>query len=325
MHVIISMGLAVLIWSLYPVAASIGLQSTSSAQLIFMAYLFAAIGAPLLAFIYLYQQKLIQKAFTIQKTLPPQAYIIIITSGIVGVLCHGSFIFALTLANKGGVSLLYESWPVFAIIATPFLMKKTWKDVSLKEFIISLIALVGVAIIILSDDSVSFYKNEQRFLSDTMNYNALGGYILAFIGAYMLALVVITKGVYSEDLKDDFGASMISEMINRVICITIISAVFLLTDIDIVETGMHLAAPFFVGFIVFVVGGALYTYSLLASTTPTFHILNYFVPVLAVIWLWIAGETTVNSGLFIGGGVVLACNAYLVWTGLKKDLPSAQA
>ena len=154
MPVFISMSIAVLIWSLYPLAASIGLETMTSLEMILIVYLFSGLGALLMGGFYLWQTGLLKQSLTIRSTLPKQSYISIIVSGIAGVLCHGFFIVSLSMAHKGGVSLLYESWPVIAVVATPFLMKKTWKEVSLKEFMISLVALVGVAIIILSDNDV---------------------------------------------------------------------------------------------------------------------------------------------------------------------------
>lgn len=318
MKLILAMSAAVLIWSLYPLGVATGLQSMSSVEMILIVYIIAGFGATALTLGYLAKNKLIKPALEIRKTLDRKAYIIIITSGIVGVLCHAFFIFALTLANKGGVSLLYESWPVLAIIATPFLMKKTWKEVSLREFMVSLIALVGVGVIILSDEKIGFSFGKDDLLK--ADFTAIGGYILAFAGAYMLALVVITKAAFSEyfeGLNDTLGATLIGEMLSRILCVIVILTLFVTFNIKVTESNIDWAACFFIGFVVFVLGGALYTYALLLSTSPTIHVLNYFVPVLAVIWLWLAGEATVNTGLFIGGGIVTLCNIYLLVVGRK--------
>jgi drug/metabolite transporter (DMT)-like permease len=316
MPVLVSMSFAILLWSLYPLAATVGLKSMSTSQMIVLVYFFAGIGAPLLALLYLWHKGLIKKAWGIQKKLSVNAYLIILVSGIAGVLCHGFFIIALTLANKGGVSLLFESWPVMAIIATPFLMKKTWKEVSLKEFIISLIALAGVAIIILSDEAIDID------LSQEMEFKALIGYMLAFVGAYMCAIVVVTKGTYSEyfnALKDNFGSTLISEMTSRLICFVIIIIGVVIIQPDITSGDVKLLPTIFIGVGVFTIGSALYTLSLLKSSSPTIHTLNYLVPVIAVIWLWLAGATQVNTGLFIGGFIVLFCNAYLIYASRKAN------
>lgn len=323
MNAVTSMGMAVLIWSLYPLGVTIGLKSMGSIELILIVYLIAGIGATGLALIYLAQRKILTKALDIQRTLNARAYAIILASGVVGVLCHGFFILALTLANKGGVSLLYESWPVLAVVATPFLMKKTWKEVSFIEFMVGIIALIGVAIIIFSDPSVNLPSSKKSMVSDTMDFATLGGYILAFAGAYMLALVVITKGMYAEyftGLSDTFGATIYTEMLSRIICVFVVLGIFLFMDIRIDQSSIHWKSVIFVGFIVFVLGGALYTHALLSSQSPTFHILNYFVPVFAVIWLCLAGEAEVNAGLFIGGAIVTVANIYLVYAGRKAKL-----
>lgn len=330
MYALFSMLTAVLIWSLYPLAAAYGLQTMTSFEMIFIVYFFAGFGALLVAYYSLRSNNLLSKAWEIQKTLDKRAYIIIIVSGISGALCHSFFILSLTLANKSGVSLLYESWPIIAVIAAPFLMKKTWKDVSLKEFLISIVALIGVAIIILSDKEIQIFSSDSKILNETMNYHALGGYILAFVGAYLCAILVITKGAYSEyfrSLNDDMSTTFISEAVSRTISMILMTIIFILMKGQLEFSNIHWEASFFIGFMVFVVGGAFYTYSLLNSDNPTIQIIYYFVPVFAVVWLWIAGEASINSGLFIGGAIVLFSNLYLYHIGRKKDLlvqPSAQ-
>lgn len=314
------MCLSVIIWSLYPLAATIGLKTMGSFEMILVVYYFSGAGAILLAFFYLWQSKLLKQSIEIQKTLHKTAYIPIIVSGVSGVLCHSFFIIALTLAHKGGVSLLYESWPIIAVVATPFLMKKRWKEVSFKEFLVSIIALVGVAIIILSDEGIGLTMAKTHSLSDSVDYTALGGYILAFAGAYMCAILVVTKGTYSENfktLKDDFAASIISEVFSRLISMVLMLIAFVFLHQKLDFGSIHWASTFFIGFVVFVVGGALYTISLLKADRPTIQIIYYFVPVLAVVWLWLAGESSVNAGLFIGGAIILISNLYLDFASRK--------
>ena len=318
MKVFLSMAASVLIWSLYPLAATIGLKTMTSAQMIMVVYFFSGFGALILAAHYLWIGKKFSSAMTIAKTLPSNAYLTILVSGIAGVLCHASFIIALGMANKGGVSLIYESWPIIAVVATPFMMRKEWKEVNLREFIVSLIALAGVAIIILSDKEVSF--GSENTPSEETDFFSLAGYILAFAGAYLCAIHVVTKGVFSEYFKgihDDFGTTFISEAVSRMLSLIFMLGGFALFSQHMSFVDINWIPAFFIGFVVFVVGGALYTYSLLNATSPTVHILYYFVPVFAVVWLWAGRETEVNAGLFIGGAIVLACNIYLFYASRK--------
>lgn len=318
MPVLLSMATAVLIWSLYPLAATIGLEQMSSLQMIVIVYFFSGIGALLMGGFYLFQNGSLKQALVIQRNLKPRAYGPIIVSGIAGSLCHTFFIIALTLADKGGVSLLYESWPIIALIATPLLMKKGWKEVSFKDFAVSLIAMCGVAIVIFSDQDIDLTLHSSNILSEKPDYSSLGGYILAFVGAYMCAVLVVTKGVFSENfnsLNDDFGSTLISEIFSRSISMILMLGIFFMFDEPMGFSTIHWPSTFFIGFMVFVVGGALYTYALLQSDTPTIHVMYYFVPVGAVVWLWCAGEATVNIGLFIGGAVIVGSNIYLYFSG----------
>jgi len=318
MPALLSMSLSVLIWSLYPLAVTLGLDTMTSMQMIFVVYLFSGFGALFLGAHYLWQSGTLSHAIQIQKNLPRRAYFPIIISGLAGILCHTFFIIALGMADKGGVSLLYESWPIIAVVATPLMMRKRWKEVSLVEFVVSIIALIGVAIIILSDDSIDFGLNNSKILTAETDYTSLIGYILAFSGAYMCAILVVTKGVYAENFKemnDDMGATIISEVFSRGISMILMLIAFFFFKEQLSFEAINWPATFYVGFVVFVVGGALYTYSLLRSDTPTLHIMYYFVPVFAVVWLWVANETTINFGLFIGGGIIVACNIYLYFAG----------
>lgn len=318
MPVLISMSLAVLIWSLYPLAATLGLKTMGSLEMITIVYFFSGFGALLLGGHYLWQKEIFHKTWHILQKLPSKAYVTIAISGIAGVLCHGFFILSLTMANKGGVSLLYESWPVIAVVATPFLMRKQWKEVSLQEFVISLIALAGVAMVILSDPEINL--GHSKSLSDSMDMTSLGGYILAFAGGYMCAVLVVTKGVFAEyftGLQDTPAAVIISEIFSRLISMVLMFIAFLFLDTNFEFSSIHWESTFYIGFIVFVVGGALYTFSLMETDRPTIHILYYFVPVLAVFWLWVAGEATINKWLVIGGGIITACNIYLYFAGRK--------
>ena len=314
------MSLAVLIWSLYPLAASVGLQTMSSLDMILIVYFFSGFGAIFITLFYLWKNKLFKQAINIQKELSFNAYIPIVISGVAGILSHAFFIISLTLANKAGVSLLFESWPIIAVIATPMLMKKRWKEVSGKEFLIGVVALMGVAIIILTDDNLQFTSDS---ITSSFDYYSLGGYILAFAGAYMTAVLAVTRGTYSEffkPLKDDIAASLISELFSRTISMFFISIVFIYLKDDLYVPNIDWGITAFIGLIIFVGGGALYTFALLKTNRPTIHIMYYFVPVLAVIWLWIAGESEINAGLFIGGAIIVVCNLYLFIAGRNAPL-----
>lgn len=316
------MGLTVLIWSLYPLAATIGLETMGSLELLMTVLVVASISALILSYCYLYKKRSLNNAIEIHKSLTPHAYSMILLSGFAGVLSHVFFYIALNLSHKGGVSLIYDAWPIIAVIAAPFLMKRQWKEVSLKEFLVTFIALIGVGFIIFADENISFNLPVTEF-SKSVNYTALGGYILAFAGGYMVAMVGISQGViaeYFKDLNDDFGATLIAQAWGRTL--SVIIGTILYTTMAEPHSGLdiHWGAVIFIGLGVFIFGGTLFTYTLLKASSPTISIAYYFVPVLAVIWLWVTGQTNVNAGLFIGGALIVGANIYLYFAGRKAKL-----
>ncbi len=322
----VSMFIAIILWSLYPLVTSKALETMVSWDLIIAVMAAAYIGALLIAIPYLKHKKILGKAINIQRNLPSKAYVMLALSGISGVLCNSFFFWALDLAHKGGVSLLYEAWPVIAVIASPMLMRKAFKEVNFKEFLIAIIALVGVAIIILSDKEINFNVLSNN-LSQSPDYSVIGGYILAFAGAYMVAINAVSQAAYSEffsDLKDDFGATLINQVMGRGVSMIFAFILYLIFTDSSSSFVVDWPPVIFIGFGILILGTSFYTFGLLKSDKPTIHILYYFVPLLAVIWLWMAGETTISLGLVVGGAIILGSNVYLAYANRNKaPLPVA--
>jgi len=320
MPVFLSIGLAIIFWSLYPLAASYGLESMNNWDIILSILVVAAISATAFTLIHLSRKNLLNQAIKIGENLPKEAYIMALISGVTTVLVHTFFLWALYFAHKGGVTLLFESWPIIAVIATPFLMKRSWQSVSGKEIVVSFVALLGVGIVVLSDKSIDFNFN-QKYLADFVDYTVLGGYILALLGAYMSAISIVSQAALAEyfhDLKDDFSASIVVQIPVRLISVILALGLFIaLRDLSepIVISWLPVIC---IGFFTLTLGASLYSYSLLRTSSPTMHILYYFVPILAIIWLWLAGQTTLNIGLAIGGAIITLCNIYLSYAGRAK-------
>ena len=74
---------------------------------------------------------------------------------------------------------------------------------------------------------------------------------------------------------------------------------------------IHWGASVYIGLIVYVIGGALYTYAIINTDRPSIHVMYYFVPIAAVVWLGFAGQATIGVGIIVGGLFVLVANIYL--------------
>lgn len=322
MSAMLSMCFAVIAWSLYPLAAVMSLKTMTGLELVLVTTFFSAIGITIIALVRFIRRNKLAEIIQKHKELEKSTYITILISGITNVVCHACFFAALSMSHKGGVSLLYESWPIIAVIATPFLIKKAWKEVSFKEFMVSLIALVGMGIIILSNEDIDLPFFNSKDLNHERDYVALLGYVLAFIGAYSCAMCVVLKGLVAEHYggaANGVGTTIISEFYSRVISVIIMLVVFFVMKDQINLVNIDWFWSLFISICVMVMGGILYTYALINTDRPTIHILYYLVPFFAVFSLWMAGETTTNTGLFVGGAIIIACNIYLYYAGRRAD------
>ena len=253
--------------------------------------------------------------YTIKKclSLPSKAYFAIFISGLTGFVSHAAFIWALTLSHKGGVALIYDTWPIIAVIASPLIMQKSWGAVSFKEFAIASLAILGMGFVIFSDNNINFNLLANG-LDNSFQLEIIGGYILAFIGAYLTAIMVAYQGAVAEYMdfcKNQFSASLLNQLFARGVgFILSIPCYFIFADLS---EPIHIEwlPVIFIGTVIMVLGTTMYIYCVLKSTKPTIHVMFYFVPFFAVIWLWLAGETTVNYGLAVGGAIILLSNIYL--------------
>jgi len=322
MNAIISMAIAALIWSLYPLAAVEGMDTMSGFSLVVVSTFFAAIGSIVLLIFYFPSGTKIKTIIDHQKTLSRSSYINIFASGAAHLLCHGLFFTALSLSHKGGASLIYESWPIIALIMTPLMIKKDWQAVGLHEFITAVIAMAGVMIIVFSNDKIELPFGSSKDLNARVDYSVLLGYILAFVGGYACAMNIIFKAMVAQEYKpiaNTMGVTIISEFYSRLVglALVIILYPFLSGYIDLSNIAWIPAA--FIGIVVMVLGGAIYTYSILNARSPTIHVMYYMVPVFAVLFLWMAGETTITTGLFVGGAIIISCNIYLYFAAKKTS------
>jgi len=322
MPIMFSMSVAVLLWSLYPLAAAFGMEDMSNWDIILFILLFSTLGSLIISIVSLIITKKTKDFIHIQKNMPLNGYITMLISGISGFTIHVFFIWALDTANKGGVALLLEAWPAIAIIITPYLMKKKWKPLTLKEFGVSMIALLGVAVIVFSDKDVSLNFFDQSLDSD-FDYKVLIGYIMAFAGAYLAAFMIVLQAALSEyyqGLKNDFTACILNQTLSRGISFICALATYFIIGEQFNIENISWIPLLVIGFGIMSLGTTLHIYTLLKSNRVTVHILYYFVPVFAVIWLWLAGQTNINAGLIVGGTIITLSNIYLAYLAHDKKL-----
>lgn len=319
MKVLIAVICGTFLWSIYPLIASFALESMTALSFVLAMQVTAAFVSTIAAIAILIRQKKVATYRTALREMDGGAWLNILVSGASSAFNHVLFVIAMGLAHQGGVALIYDSWPIMAAFMAPFLLQRQWEDLTFRDFFLGIMACIGLGFIVFSDDNI----NLRSFFGDhgaSFDYMSLLGYVLAALGGYMVALNLLTKTAITlqfSALRNSTLEIMISEAWAR----SIGAVLLYLTIWGMGETlsftpeGLKLAVFGAVG--ILIAGGGFQTYSMMKARNPNVSIFYYLVPVLAVVWLVVAGQTSVTALFFIGGALVLLSNVLLLWEGQK--------
>ncbi len=315
-----SVGLAlafnILMWSLYPLASIYTLDDLNPFALMLAVQFIAYLGAMVFSFILLKRKNQLNEFVQLQRTISKDKLMIAFIAGACSGFSHAFFVLALTMANKGGVSILFESWPIIALILAPHMIDKDWNKSSWKDYSIAFIALIGVAVIILSDKDINWLQGED------WDIYALMAYMITLLASYMTALLAILRTNYAqvyEPLENDFAAVMLSEAIVRFfasICLAVVGIAF---GMNLQVSMDQLPMLLLIGIGIFALGGSAYTYALLKAKNPNIVIFDYLIPIIAVVWLIMFGLTELTAWLAIGSIITIGACAYLTYENQKTS------
>ena len=318
MKVAIFVSLSVLMWSLYPLLSVWALNSMNPFSMMLIVQFIAFHGALLLAIFALAKKRHVRKYFKLQQEMGSDGWMTIVIAGACSAFSHIFFVIALGMANKSGISLVFEIWPLLAVFFTPYMIDKEWKKTRRQDYLIGTIALVGVALIAFSDENIGWFQEEWKLES-------ILAYGMVILASYMTAILSLMRTQYANKLQqrglnNSFASVVISETLTRFIAV-----VFIL--IAIFGMGEELQAPtdnfgllFIIGFGIFVIGGSSFSYAILKSKSPNIHLFYYLVPVFAVVWLVIAQESQVTFLMVTGGVITILACVYLVMDAKYKEV-----
>lgn len=321
MKVFISMSVAVIFYSLYPYFATRGEETPDPYTTTLVIQAVAFLSASLIVLISLASQKKFKVCIETHKNLDSNAWLNILVAGACSAFLNLFFILALDMAHKGGVSVIVEGWPILAVFMTPFMVNKVWDPIDKKDISFGIIALAGVCLIVFSDQSLyaeSTTAHKSLFGMDTTTFF---GYVFALLASYMTAIHSLTKANYSlavQNIKNSMTEVMLSEMFSRGIgTFIMLAVVFILGKQDNWSDAVF-TTGFLIGFFVILVAGSSYTYAIMKARSPNVHIFYYMIPVLAVVWLYIAGLTEITPLLISGGLLVVLSNVIIFAKNRKK-------
>lgn len=311
----------IFMWSLYPLASSYSLEVMNPFALMFAVQLAAYLGAMTFAIIALARRRQFREYAELQVSLGWDGIWLIVGAGACSAFSHVFFVMALTMVNKNGVSILFESWPIMALFFAPHIIEKDWRKSTARDYIIGAVALAGVCIIILSDEHITMADGSG------WDVNAFLAYGLALVASYLTAMLVLMRGSYGQKLqplKNNFAGAMISEMMVRFVATILLAVVGLAFGFNMTVPTSEWSAIIFIGVGIFALGGAAYTFALVNARSPNIMLFDYLIPILAVVWLVMAGMSEINAGLIIGGTMTIGSCVYLLWCNNRQKKAEAR-
>jgi len=323
MHAALAMSFSILMWSLYPLWASLALAHADPFSLMFMAHVFAFIVAAILCAALLWRQRKMAAFWQVQKNLGVSGWLLIAMTSLTSALSHSFFLMSLTLASKAGVSLVFELWPIVAMFFTPILTSRTWTRTTWKDYALGIVSLIGVCLIILGDKDLMLPDR----LSDISIYFAsqdswvLLGYILALGGCYLTALQAVLRMNYADVFKtldSPLIASFLSVIYTRGGGAIFLAFIVLGLQGDFNFGVDAIGYMALVGAMVFALAAGAYTYALLNARHSNIHIFYYLAPAGAVLWLYLFRETEITMTIIIGGAMVVGANIILALKNRKN-------
>ncbi len=321
MIAVLSMLAAVLVYSFFPLAASIGISDSTPVTFILVSSVFGFGISSLFTAIALRGRKNLSALVRDVSELPTGVLWLAGISGTSANMGNILFVIALGMMSKGGAAIIMESWPIIALFLAPLVIQKTWRKVGILDYLFGLLALCGIVFISLPEASLT----AGEFIASPMSlfnggdFLTYAGIILVFMGSFCFALSGVYRTEFANKLPESFKKSyggekyqftdmVVSEAITKFFYLPIIVVAFFTMELNgTISTPEGFMAAFLVGLIIALVN-TLYSYALFKTANPSIQILWYIAPVLAVIWLSLFGLSEINLEIFLGAMLVIIAN-----------------
>ena len=311
---ILLMLLSVCSWSLYPLAGAWGTNTVNVAEFVIWTSVISMGFSYLILKIDCQRNTVVlPKFFEISRSVQWQ----IIIGSLLGMLALVTLLYAFKYMSRAGATIIYEVWPIITMFIAPLLIKKSWDDISRRDYLLSFLSLVGVGIISYPEFQSDFFKEDRGI----WNYLLV---LLPLFGGVCMAIFSTMK-VRVSHLLEIKHAPLASLMLVQVYFgfFTALAAIPLLLfwpDQQSIYTPQNIGGLLFVGIVIYALGNLAYAMSLLRSQKSNIVVLWYLVPILSVFFLWLAGETEITPYIILGSGLIIVSNLAIT---IKKDAPKA--
>ena len=236
------------------------------------------------------------------------------------------FAFALSFIDVSIASILFETWPIFMVIAMARMFRNEghYRKITSGKWFLFIVAFFGVAFVI-SSQSETF-----DVLNEVFNYTAMTGVGLVIIAAVFggiegpLAIKwgAIVAGKAGKDKDDKEFFTLVAMTISK----SLSGGIFLVISWFVGES-IYLIGSIGVGIaigfgVVNGAGGIFWRIANLKTTNLAINALGYITPVITLVWLAIANLIKVPhiDWLMIGVAAIITANLLL---SAKVDVRSA--
>ncbi|MDI1226396.1 MAG: DMT family transporter [bacterium] len=305
------MMMSVLMFSLYPLLASLGLRGNDPILFVAMAHLacglFAAAGAAFM----LRKKYGAKKRSTVFK-IDGKTWAYIAATATAGAINHMCFMFALLKTSKAGATIIYETWPIIGAWLAPFLIAKGWEQVRRMDYVFGLLAVAGIAFVVAAENRGLLSSLDMSLLKD-IDPDRLTGYGLALLGSIGVAVSTalrrrVTRGFAAKFGDDIVIGTYLGAAFTRLTSLPVFAVGFMLfhTSGTMTFNGIGLAAV--TGIAVHLLGSLCYLFSILRNPNPSIPVPDFLAPIMAVAWLYFGGYSSLTDFVVIGGLFVITAN-----------------
>lgn len=297
---------SVLVWSLFPLVSSLGINDLGIFDYIVWIFIINFIASwSMLRLIPSVRHVKLPK----WRALGRKTWVEIMIGCLTMNLSLACLLTAFSYMSKAGATIIYEVWPIVAMYLTPLLISnKGWDKISARDLFFSVLAFAGIGFIIHPEIEAQggFFLQQEE---GTWNTIVL---CLPFLGGVLMSVSSVMKARISHNLEVPGNplASVLFVKMTFSLVIALLTVPFVLfwPDQTSTFTMQSVLVLLFAGIAIYTLGDIAYTLAVLGSSKSNIVVLWFLVPIFSVIWLWIAGHSEVTPWIILGSLMIISSN-----------------
>lgn len=291
----IYMLLSVVIWSLFPLVGAVGVQQLSIFDYILWSYV---VGFIISGLCYLAAPQRYKESLPHLEKLEPRVWGEMAFAWLAAIISFACLLKSFSLISKAGAAVVFEVWLIIAIYILPVMLKKSWGSISRRDRVFSLLALAGVAFLLIP---------EAKTLTAPLPY-----LFLPLLGGIFMAIASVIKPKVAPRLENK-SAPLISlfriqALFSGGVAVLCLPFALLFPDKVSVFNAQSLFAIIFTGVVIHTLGNILYTIGMLRAPKGNVVVLWCLKPIFVVLWLWLAGQAAVTPTIILGGLFIITAS-----------------